>query len=348
MTAAAARADGFLFNGQSARCLGVMNACAAQADDPSAVFFNPGGLALTMTRMEASAGGTFGGNINGHFRGRPPGIADGTAAEERMASDAAPHAYAATPFGERFAAGVGAYSLFRMRTEWSDPEHYAGRFIATKSNVESFDVTGVASVRVTPKLGIGGGIVYRTSRLSASRITGPLTTDRESSTGWSAGVLYRPLAHWSLALTHRSDIGVFPSQTTGGVAWRPSDAFVFEIDANRTSWSRVRELVIDSVRFPLNLQDTTTLRAGFRNRLSPRTEWHLGYAAERAAQPDETVGAFMHDATRSTYGVGVAYRAVDVAFSWSTDALREIGTNVDQLNGNYRRNMWLIALTITR
>src|SRR5436853_6672831 len=95
--AASARADGFLFNGWSARALGVMNACTAQADDPSAVLFNPGGLALMPRKLSVSAGATLGGNINGHFRGRPPGIADGTAAEEATASDAVPHAYVTTP-----------------------------------------------------------------------------------------------------------------------------------------------------------------------------------------------------------------------------------------------------------
>jgi len=340
--AVAAHADGFLFNGQSARALGVMNACAAQADDPSVVFFNPGGLALMPRTWSAAVGATLGGNLNGHFRGA------GISGEESAATDAAPHAYLTAPIGERIAIGVGTYSLFRMHTEWSDPGSFAGRLIATKSSVESQDVTGAAAYQVTPKLGIGGGVIYRTSTISASRVTGALSNDRESSTGWSAGVLYRPLAHWSFALTHRNEIGVFPAQTTGGVAWRPSPSFVFEIDVNHTAWSRVRELVIENVHFPLNLEDTKTLRAGFRHRLSPRTEWHLGYAAERTAQPDETVGPFMHDAQRSTYGAGIAFHGVDVAFSWSTDELREIDTNIDQFNGNYRRNMWLLAVTVTR
>ena len=346
--AATAHADGFLFNGQSARALGVMNACTAQADDPSAVVFNPGGLALTARKLTIAAGATLGGNINGHFRGRAPGIAEGTSGEERTAGDAVPHAYAVTPIGERFAAGIGAYSLFREHTEWNDPQTFAGRFIATRSSVESYDLTGVASVRLTSNLGVGGGIVYRTSTLSAARAGSTLSDDRQSSTGWNAGLLYRPFAHWSFALTHRNEIGLFPAQTTGGVAWRPTHNFVFEIDADHTAWSHVRELVIRDVHFPLNFEDTKTLRAGFRHRISPRTEWHLGYAAERTAQPDETVGPFMHDAQRSTYGAGIDFRGVDLAFSWSTDELREIGTNIDQFNGNYRRNMWLIALTVTR
>ena len=319
-----------------------MNACAAQADDPSAVFFNPGGLALMPRKLSFSVGATLGGNLNGHFRG------DGIAGEERAATDSAPLAYITAPLGERFAAGAGTYSLFRMHTEWSDPAQFAGRFVATKSSVESTDVTGAAGFRVTPKLGVGAGVIYRTSTISESRITGTLPGERQSSTGWSAGILYRPLAHWSFALTHRNEIGEFPAQTTGGVAWRPSPSFVFEIDVNHTAWSRVRELVIENVHFPLNLEDTKTLRAGFRHRLSPRTEWHLGYAAERTAQPDETVGPFMHDAQRSTYGAGIAFRGVDIAFSWSTDELREIDTNIDQFNGNYRRNMWLLAVTVTR
>jgi len=337
LLAATAHADGFLFNVQSARALGVMNACAAQADDPSAVVFNPGGLALMPRKLSISAGGTLAGTINGHFRGT-----DGSAAEERTASDAVPHAYVTMPFGERFALGGGVYSLFRMHSEWS------GRFAATKSSVESTDVTAAASFAVTPKLGLGAGVVYRTSKIAASRISGALPDERESSAGFNAGILYRPVAQFAFALTHRNAIGLFPSQTTAGAAWHPSTKFVFEIDVNRTAWSELREITLGNAVFPLNLEDTATLRAGFRHRLSPRTEWHLGYAAERAAQPDETVGPFFHDAQRSTYGAGIDFRGIDVAFSWSTNELREIDTNVDGINGNYRRNAWLIAVTVTR
>ena len=336
-----ARGDGFLFNGQSAHSLGVMNACAAQADDPSVVAFNPGGLALMAKKRAASAGATLGGNINGHFRGSGSG-------EERTARDTVPHAYLTLPAGERMVAGIGAYSLFRMRTEWSDPEHFVGRFVSTKSKVESYDVAAALGYEVAPNLGVGAGIVYRTSSLSVTRAAGSFSSQRQSSTGWNAGILYHPVQQFSFALTHRNEIGTFPAQTTAGVAWHPSKKFVFEIDVNRTGWSRVRELTIDTIRIPLDLEDTTTLRAGFRHRLSPRTEWHLGYAAERTAQPDHTVGPFMHDAPRSTYGAGIAFHGVDVAFSWSTDELRQINTNLDGINGNYRRNGWVVALTVTR
>lgn len=340
LIAATAHADGFLFNGQSARALGVMNACAAQADDPSAVVFNPGGLALMPRKLSFAAGATLEGTINGHFRGT------GGAAEERAASDAVGHAYVTLPLGERFAVGGGAYSLFRARTEWSDPEHFAGRFVATESSIASYDVTAAASFAVTPKLGVGAGVVYRTSTIEASRITGALPSAEESSAGFNAGVLYRPVAQFAFALTHRNAIGLFPAQSTAGVAWHPSAKFVFEIDVNRTAWSDLREITLGNAVFPLNLEDTATLRAGFRHRLSPRTEWHLGYAAERTAQPDATVGPFLHDAQRSTYGAGIELRGIDVAFSWSTNELREIGTNVDGINGNYRRNAWLIAVTV--
>src|SRR5262249_9901615 len=246
--AAAAHADGFLYNGQSARGLGVMNACIAQADDPSAVFFTPAGLALMPKKLSFAAGASLGGNLNGHFRG------DGISGEEKAASYAAPHAYVVAPLGERFAAGLGTYSMFRMRTEWNDAQHFPGRSIATRWRVEAHGFARGAAFEVTPKLGLGAGVVYRTSQLSASRSTGALSNDRQSSTGFSAGILYRPLAHWSFALTHRNEISVFPAQTNGGVAWRPTDNFVFEIDVNHTAWSHVRELVIGGAHFPLDLK----------------------------------------------------------------------------------------------
>jgi hypothetical protein len=45
---------------------------------------------------------------------------------------------------------------------------------------------------------------------------------------------------------------------------------------------------------------------------------------------------------------GLAFHGVDVAFSWSTDELRQINTNVAGINGHYRRNGWVVAVTVTR
>lgn len=378
LTAATAHADGFLFDGQNARCMGVANACVTQGDDATALAFNPAALAH-VRRTTFTFGGTMSGIVNGHFRGHEPGFAEHTTAELRPKTQMLPLGYAAMPLGSRVTVGIGAYSMFRQQTEWTSPASFVGRFIATRSAIDSYDISPAVGVEITPNLTAGASLIYRTSKVSAARIEGTselsMATDAGRSTGWMVGTTYKPWRYFTLALTHRSPtetnlrgkggVGTaevpltsrlsFPAQTVFGVAWNPSDKLVVEGDAVFTSWQRVKAIDFHfdghpelDTHYPLDLHESRSGRLGFRHLTHWGWQWHFGYAAERSAQNDATVGPFFHDAYRSTYGIGIAHHGIDLALSWSTDTWLDVHENVDGINGTYRRNAWIVGLTFTR
>ncbi|HET9210757.1 MAG TPA: hypothetical protein VFR03_10185, partial [Thermoanaerobaculia bacterium] len=67
-------AAGFGFFTQGGRATGMAGAYVAQADDPTAIFYNPGGLALLKDRKSVSVGTAATSFNEALYQGLPPGI----------------------------------------------------------------------------------------------------------------------------------------------------------------------------------------------------------------------------------------------------------------------------------
>jgi long-chain fatty acid transport protein len=146
-----------------------------------------------------------------------------------------------------------------------------------------------------------------------------------------------------------------PAQASTGIAFAPSKPLLIELDATRTQWGRISSysfaFVNDplfSTSYPLTLKDAMTYRAGLRFMFPTGPQVRIGYALEESPQPDETVGAFLADAERSTITAGVGLDWLDLAVAWTSRQGRIVTTNSDQLNGNWRGNEWMLLLTVTK
>lgn len=407
LVAAPALAAGFDFPTQSAKALAMGGAFVAQANDPTAIYYNPGGLGLLAKKKGASLGLTTSKLNESLYQGLPPGIGAGTVGEQETSMDNVPHVFGTLPFGARVVTGVGVYSPFRMRTEWADPEVFPGRRLAFESELSSLDITTSAGVALGSSFGIGGAIVFRTSDYGASRRvtildggvvrdigTLEMKTDTEKSYTWTAGVLHRIGGSFSWGASYRAgnetdyngvgrmtqiltgdaqlddlvrtqyrfdeDLALastlsLPAQATFGIAVGSGQPFLLEIDATQTNWKDVQEIAFAfpgnpelDTAYPLRFEDAMTYRAGLSFRFPTGPELRFGYAMEESPQPDETVGAFLPDAARSTISAGFGLDWLNVGLAWTTYEQRIIATNVDALNGNYRASAWTVAITATK
>ncbi len=211
-------AGGFAVPGQGGKALGMAGAFVAQADDPTAVYFNPGGL-FQVVEQKLSAGlATYVLN-EGLYQGLSPGAGAGTAAERDTYTAFLPHAYYIQPLGEseNLKLGVGLYSPFWLDVEWLDPGNYAGRFVSTVSQLETYDTTAQLGFQLGQKLGIGFGAILRISQMSLARrlqlsgidvATQAVESDTDTGLGWNAGLLYKASERLNLALTYRSAVDV--------------------------------------------------------------------------------------------------------------------------------------------
>ncbi|HEY7214326.1 MAG TPA: outer membrane protein transport protein [Thermoanaerobaculia bacterium] len=220
-SAPAALGAGFELFDQAAKPAGFAGAFVAQANDPSAVFYNPGGLALLEKKKAVTAGFALAAFNESLYQGLPPGIGTGTTGDQKTPLAKLPHAFLTLPFGERMVIGMGAFSPFRLHTEWANAGTFAGRRLATESEIVAYDLAPTLGLKVTPNLGVGIGAVYRSSKLTVSRrvasqnpfgggqidVAGlAMNTDYEAAFGWSAGVLHRLRPNLSWGLAYRSAI----------------------------------------------------------------------------------------------------------------------------------------------
>src|SRR4029079_17938537 len=110
--ASSAFASGFQVAAQGARAMGMGLAYTAVADDASAIFFNPAGLAFQ--ESDIVAGIMVARNVEGKFES-----ARGTE-EQRTAENVLPELYASWSMGGA-KAGIGVYTPFGLPIRWENP-----------------------------------------------------------------------------------------------------------------------------------------------------------------------------------------------------------------------------------
>ncbi len=150
--ASGAYASGFAIFTQGASELGQADANTAHGDMPSAMFLNPAlinqfqgtqleiGTTLLIPSRESTSS----------FSG------DSFKTDSKVFF---PSTFFATHrISDTVSAGIGIFSPFGLGTDW--PGNWEGRYIATKSEMKTFNFNPVVSVRVTPHITLAAGVEY--------------------------------------------------------------------------------------------------------------------------------------------------------------------------------------------
>lgn len=158
---------GFGIFEQGSKAMGMAGAFVAQADDPSAMFHNVGGLAFLKER-EFQAGGTIISSSGAEFEGAAPFPGPGTT--EGMASllEVPPHFYWVEPLNERWTFGLAVNSPFGLTTEWDEPD-FTGRFVSREASVVTVDINPNLGWKLSDRVGIGFGPIIRTAGIELIR-----------------------------------------------------------------------------------------------------------------------------------------------------------------------------------
>jgi long-chain fatty acid transport protein len=267
-----AGAAGFTAPDPGIKAMGMAGAFAAQADDPTACFYNPGGLAL-FKKGKLTVGVAADYLNEAQFQGLAPGIGQGNAGQQKKGFTVPPHVYVVQPLGEKFKLGIAVYTPFSFKTAWDAPDTFAGRFLATRGQIQTYDLNPNISWKIAPSLGLGAGVIYRSAKLSMGRrLSGfnsnagefqdvgsfAIDTDWDTGIGWDAGFLNKIGERFSWGVTYRSPISIDFAGAGRLTQISTGDA---QVDAlNRASLPYDTNLPVGtSVGFP----DTATLAVGF-------------------------------------------------------------------------------------
>jgi long-chain fatty acid transport protein len=222
LAAGPVHAAGFSIFEQGTRAMGMAGAFTAQADDPSALFYNAGGLAFA-TKRDFAAGFTWIHATKAEFDGAAPFPGPGYSAEQEKLSEFPPHVYYVQPINNIWKFGFGVETPFGLVTEWQDPDQFAGRFVSTKAALQVVDLNPTLGWQVTPNFGLGFGAVARFSKVELNRnvpFNNPFTqsiidigrlnleSDFDNGIGWNVGILHKVNNSFSWGLSYRSKIKV--------------------------------------------------------------------------------------------------------------------------------------------
>jgi long-chain fatty acid transport protein len=214
-----ADAAGFEIYNQGARAMGFAGAYVAQAHDPSAIYFNAGGVGLLEGKHVYLSAGL--GDLKTDFTGEGPFPPFGTLERSDSGLGILPSLYYTQQVAERLVVGVGFYTQFGFLSQWENPDDFTGRYICTDCRIRARNLNPTVAYKLADRLAIGGGVNLlfakfdHQQRLLADPNPFPQPTDvaeltidgaSDTSFGWNVGVLAAPSESFSIGLHYRSKI----------------------------------------------------------------------------------------------------------------------------------------------
>lgn len=208
---------GFSLYEHGARAVALGGAFAATADDPTAVYYNPAGLAF-LEGVKVTAG-VYAISFDSKLYGDSPYPGRGYTAEMDSRNFFPGHFYATGKIGERAGWGLGIYSPFGLGTAW--PDSWAGRYITRRIDLEVYNVNPNFAYRLGDNLALAVGADYYLVNLDMWRAVGivnpytqvmsdvasvNLAASNEAAWGWNAALLWKLSGGFSLGLSYRSRV----------------------------------------------------------------------------------------------------------------------------------------------
>jgi len=341
---------GFAILQQGTGPMGQGNAFVAQADDPSAVFFNPAGI-TQLDGTRAYLGTTF----------IVPRItydgADGSFEDTVAKLYATPHVYFTHQISPSVSLGLGIFSPFGLGTVWD--ERWDGRYLATYSRLTTAAINpNIAFKR--DRISISVGLDALSADLELRRrfpLPAPLPDGEQKLTGdawgygYNIGVLFDATERLSIGLSYRSEIDLtfddatarfhvpdplahifpktgangdltLPASVTGGIAYSPIQDLTLEFDLTWTGWSSYDEVEIEfdtpvgspptSVsRQSKDWRNVFAYRFGAKYRIDEKNTLRIGFIYDENPVPQRTLDPQLPDADRLIYTAGYDLRASD-------------------------------------
>ncbi|MGE5190434.1 MAG: OmpP1/FadL family transporter [Gemmatimonadota bacterium] len=158
--AASANAGGFRLPEAGAKAMGMGFAFTAQADDPSAIYFNPAGL-TQLEGQNVMVGVTYIKENGGTFDGTTP-LSFGTPISEtqKTLNFLVPNAYWTRKASPNFAYGVGIFVPFGLGQEYQNRNTSYFRNQITKIDLMTIVINPTVAYKVNDVLSVGAGIDF--------------------------------------------------------------------------------------------------------------------------------------------------------------------------------------------
>jgi long-chain fatty acid transport protein len=372
---------------QGARAAGQADAFIAQADDPSAIHYNPAGLTqLQGTNISVGALGLF---PEWHFH------ADSGPGQTMRLPSLLPHIYAASDFGlDRWRFGFGINNPWGMNEDWGDQGPL--RFLSDEAQLCVLNLQPTVAYKLTDEVSLGLGFNFYFGQLLMTRnvMLGPPPTPEGDfhfrGSAWSYGVT--PGVMWKI--DHRNTLAAFyrtpftldfggdasvkstiiptigpsrshmsmdfPQQAGIGYAFRPVRPLKLEADVVWTDWNTLDNVTLRSANpafngsnLPADWKSGFSYRLGVQYDLNEHWTARAGYAFGQNAVPSSTFSPLVPDSNFHLFALGLGYRAprwsLDTAYQLIYREPRSIndGVNAPTVTGTWDNTIHTLMVTLT-
>jgi long-chain fatty acid transport protein len=203
-------ASGFSIYEQGAKATALGGAFVAQANDISAVFYNPAGI-TSLKGFNVGLGVTI---IQPQAQFTGPTKKDpklfNTAKKETFTP---PTFYTTYQISENVTAGFGFFVPFGLGSDWG--KNWVGRYLATKSEVQTFYLNPTIAYKVLDNLSLAVGFNYVFGNVTLEKAVDysvrniDVYSKLEASTtgmGYNLGLQFKPLSNLTLGAAYRSNV----------------------------------------------------------------------------------------------------------------------------------------------
>lgn len=339
-------ANGFSLPDQDAFATGRGEAFVATANNPSAIYYNPAGIA--QLQGDNLRLGVYGIYLSPSYHAAGGGTDHSAYNLAAVPQLFYVHSLQKLPLSF----GLGVYFPYGGNMGW--PQTTGFRAIAISASLKYVTINPAVAWKILPSLSIGAGAMVNYVYLKTAQgfpvpASSPLINffDFEGS-GWSvgynAGALWQPLKQLSLGANFRSSAWVtldghthyenqpfipnqessanlslhFPWTAVAGISYRPTPKWNLEFDANYTHWSSFGTFNLyqqnpPKLLYPNNAvnfdwQGSWIYEFGVTRYFGKR--WHVsaGYAFNENSVPNSYYTPWVADMDRHFFSAGVGYQ----------------------------------------
>jgi long-chain fatty acid transport protein len=215
LTASTSFAGGFRLPEAGAKAMGMGFAFTAQADDPSAIYFNPAGL-TQLKGQNVMIGGTYLRLNGGEFKGSTPLTGGATVTETQKSLDfIIPNAYYTRTTSDGYISyGVGIFAPFGLGQEYENKNTSIFRNQITLIDLQTVVVNPTIAFKINEYLSVGVGIDWMWGQAKLEKTpVGPgalgnlynseLKGDGDAW-GYNFGLLLKPTKNFRVGANYRS------------------------------------------------------------------------------------------------------------------------------------------------
>jgi len=338
MSVSAVYSSGFSIYEQGAKASGMASAFIAQSNDVSAMFYNPAGI-TALDGLQIGLGTTV---IQTDFDFTGPGIIDSrlyTPAEQGVFPPST--VYATYKIIPDLSVGFAFYSMFGLASEWgSEQEPWIGRYLTTKSALQTFSLNPVIAYKLLDNLSLAVGAVAMQANVLLEKdiyfaprnLVGHSKLDASTmGYGFQAALQYEPLDGLYIGALYRSNVQLDFNDGTA--------AFTFPQTGDPVIDQEVAALFPDETRASSGITMPDFVGVGLSYRFTPNLTMEADYTRFGWSSYDklvvdfkEPVGGQTQSVTERNYQdassirVGLEYYALDnlalrTGYAWEETAV---------------------------